>query len=449
MKKGFTLIELLAVILILGIIALIAIPTVNNILKEARMGAFKSGCDNIMKSMEEACQTSLIRNEKPVLLYTFIDKNLNNQLEIKGTLPDDGYVILDNNCAVTDFYLSDNNNTYSKGEDVRKDYMLKAPIEAGKSIFQTMYPSYYSNIKKVNFVSNLNIPNNAIEIKDPSVSENGKIKSWLIPNESNYDLYIGSENNIYGNYNSQFLFAYLNNVESFNFNNFKTNFINDMTFLFRECELVTNLNVNNFEVSNVTTLKGTFFKCNNLAKIDLSNWNTKNVTDMSMLFSSSIDYFSNVESINLNNWNTDKVIDMSNMFYNCHKLKSINLSSFNTSNVTEIYSMFHHCKSLVYLDLSNFDTSKVTNFTNFLVNCNSLKTLKIDNFKVTNVNDFMNMMAACTTLDTIYLNNVNTLNALQQYFPDRSSFTTGVIIVKGDKTGIDTDSLAAKNWIIS
>ncbi|MBQ2408346.1 MAG: prepilin-type N-terminal cleavage/methylation domain-containing protein [Bacilli bacterium] len=55
MKRGFTLIELLAVILILGIIALIAIPTVNNILEEARMGAFRTSVNQVAKSAEENC----------------------------------------------------------------------------------------------------------------------------------------------------------------------------------------------------------------------------------------------------------------------------------------------------------------------------------------------------------------------------------------------------------
>lgn len=55
-RRGFTLIELLAVILILGIIALIAIPTVNNIISESKIGAMKSTANNVATSYEQYAQ---------------------------------------------------------------------------------------------------------------------------------------------------------------------------------------------------------------------------------------------------------------------------------------------------------------------------------------------------------------------------------------------------------
>ena len=61
-RNGFTLIELLAVILILGIIALIAIPTVNNILKESRTGAWKSTASQMTKAAENYYQLQVIKN---------------------------------------------------------------------------------------------------------------------------------------------------------------------------------------------------------------------------------------------------------------------------------------------------------------------------------------------------------------------------------------------------
>lgn len=60
-KNAFTLIELLAVILILGIIALIAIPTINNILGESHHGAFISSINNIVKKIEEKCNIELLK----------------------------------------------------------------------------------------------------------------------------------------------------------------------------------------------------------------------------------------------------------------------------------------------------------------------------------------------------------------------------------------------------
>ncbi|MDD4027563.1 MAG: prepilin-type N-terminal cleavage/methylation domain-containing protein, partial [Bacilli bacterium] len=53
MKKGFTLVELLAVIIILGVILVIAIPSFNNAIKESKIKLYKSINQMVVKSTKE------------------------------------------------------------------------------------------------------------------------------------------------------------------------------------------------------------------------------------------------------------------------------------------------------------------------------------------------------------------------------------------------------------
>ena len=55
-KKGFTLVELLAVIVILGILLVVAVPAVNSILTKSKQKAAKDDALMIIKAIE-TCQT--------------------------------------------------------------------------------------------------------------------------------------------------------------------------------------------------------------------------------------------------------------------------------------------------------------------------------------------------------------------------------------------------------
>ena len=130
-KNAFTLIELLAVILILGIIALIAIPTVTNIIKESKRGAFKSSVQNLIGAVETECQLEQMEGGELTTTYTFTNGTVDNELNIKGDLPESGTITVDSSCNVT---LSVNNGDFCATKAVDSDSVLVGDIEGGNCV---------------------------------------------------------------------------------------------------------------------------------------------------------------------------------------------------------------------------------------------------------------------------------------------------------------------------
>jgi len=92
-EKGFTLVELIAVIILLGIIALITIPTVNELLKEARMSAFEDTAYGLVRAGTLYYQKQELRDEVTSnMTFTFPSAT---GLEVSGKKPSSGTMIVD------------------------------------------------------------------------------------------------------------------------------------------------------------------------------------------------------------------------------------------------------------------------------------------------------------------------------------------------------------------
>lgn len=101
-KNGFTLVELLAVIIILGLLALLIVPKVNSIVKKSKVKSYEVSINNLVKSLNSIAidkKANLISFNGCIIDFDN-DNNTCTDLEYSGELPDSGSISVDSDGVV-------------------------------------------------------------------------------------------------------------------------------------------------------------------------------------------------------------------------------------------------------------------------------------------------------------------------------------------------------------
>ena len=94
MKKGFTVVELLSILIVLAILAIIAIPKLLKVVNSSR----ETGAENSAIGYVRAVEEKLIADQFDAPLIKngayYVDDTKISGLNVKGKLPQDGWVVI-------------------------------------------------------------------------------------------------------------------------------------------------------------------------------------------------------------------------------------------------------------------------------------------------------------------------------------------------------------------
>ncbi len=331
------------------------------------------------------------------------------------------------------------------------------------------------------------------KIWDVSASKDKSILAWVKYTSASFTdstkplvAYIASDNSIYANQYSSYLFAHIgyNSASTatqtiVNLNVLNTSNVTQMNKMFLRFGYTAMkvFQLGAFNTSNVTNMSQMFCECGrkSMTELDLgtkfnpskaiymdsmfnctgydamttlklgSNFNAASAQDTHYMFSWT--GFTAMKSLDLgSNFNASSATDMSYMFYRCgyHAMTSLNLgNNFNSIAATNMYEMFYQCgyMSMKTLNLgSKFYTNKVTNMEEMFRECGytAMTSLSLGNqFNPSNVTDMTRMFYQCgyTAMTSLNLGSsfdTSSVTNMQQVFQS-CGYTAMTSLNLGDK----------------
>lgn len=402
-KKGFTLIEILAVIIILGVLMIVAIPSVTNHIDESRKNSYISTIKEITGGARNLIHDGSFKLNNSKTTYYIDTKCISTDSGYRSPYGefDKSYVVVNatpdghdyywigvdkSGTGIENFKKIDNLETEdlksgldsskiepNMGVDGREMVVViggegctkSAPVKAQNSnsnnprvcpeVSSTIY--WAGEIKNDIFkliISDSPITDSSSDIFNGSFSGTDLFESpFDLPWQSLPYIYSINEVEVIGNVVPSTTAYWLAGVG-----------YNAETF---------SANLENLNVCNVTNMSNMFertgYSSSSWSLTGLNAWDTSNVTNVSNMFKQA-GYFAEAIDLNFSGWDTSKIIDMSGMFnqmgINSQTWSVKGLNTWDTSSVTNTSLMFSNVgrnAELINLDLSGWNMSNITNAT--------------------------------------------------------------------------------------
>ena len=453
--KAFTLIELLAVIIILGILMLIAIPSVTKYINDSRKNTYVSTAKELVRgttTLVNGGNLDMMDTDTTYYIpYTCVDSEVAKKSPY-GDFEDAYVVVTYNKNDSYDYYF------YSKDTQGIGVYPITEEAALSADCIRTGLEERLStnigigrrkNIKVYNSDCTLIAEEKLATEKNPKVDGNGnvitnetffmtgtgvngvmislagndstKIKHIKLSDEepteenkqsgnvvsasdSKYPIYMWYEESTETIYCwSEDIFISFNKISSYFFsrleelqdiellNEINTELVTNMSYMFYNCKKLEYIDLSNFDTSNVTDMRSMFYDCDTITSLDLSSFDTSNVVTLASTPTAD-----------------GNGMHVSSMFSSCNKLKYINMSGFDLSNVIYLTGLFYNCIGLEEVDMSYAITPNVTNMYEMFGWCSKLKRINLTGIDMSSVTCTKDMFRYNIALTSISFGDIDT-----------------------------------------